>query len=121
MKRLFARSPLEIALLAIAILLFVSNWKTRKQFDREHDERLVAIGRVEKSLKDCSPAVYLDWSSNPVDAVSLTRYRDNQNGHACVYLKDGRYGDFWWTIVTEEQGAKAHLEWNFNERGRYKW
>jgi hypothetical protein len=114
------KRPLTIGLLlAIGLLLF-SNWRTAKMLEKEHALRMDAIFTVEEAIGRCQPAIFVK-NNDPVNAVAAMKYRDAQNGHACVFLKDGRYGDLWWSIIVENKGEKAHLEWNFNERGKYKW
>lgn len=112
------KRPLTIGLLVVLGLLGYSNWRTAKQRDDEHRKRLDSVEKVMTELSRCSPSVFLKSSNNPVDAVQLDRYRDNQNGHVCVFLPDGRYGDLWWSIIIEGK-EKGHLEWNFTERGKY--
>lgn len=113
------KRPLTIGLLCVIALLLYSNWRSAKQRDNEYRLRQEAIFLVKNSFWSCQPSVYLN-GTNPVDAISLMRYRDAQNGRACVFLNDGRYGELWWSMIVEKKD-KAHLEWQFREIGKYKW
>lgn len=113
------KRPSTIFLLLVVGLLLFSNWRTRSQLDAEREMRLNAIAAATDSFFSCQPSVYLR-GTNPVDAIASMRYRDAQNGRGCVFLSDGRYGNLWWSIITEDK-HKAHLEWNFQELGKYKW
>jgi hypothetical protein len=107
------KNPLSIVALLLLGIMF---WTLRQ----EREERQRAIGKVTQAWVGCQPAVYLATSKEPVDAVPLLRYRDNENGRVCVFLRDGRYGLLWWSAIKESDG-KSHLEWQFQEWGKYKW
>jgi hypothetical protein len=120
MKRI---QPLPISLAVIIALLLFSNWHTAKVLNEKIEFQRKALDQTQwlmiNSFFKCQPSVYLN-STNPVDAIALMRYRDATNGRGCVFLSDGRYGQLWWSMIIEKQD-KAHLEWNFQELGHYKW
>lgn len=112
--------------LLLAVFIFAT-FHTARQRDAEKQMREAIVAKFEDSISRCQPAVVLRKSEQnpnplPVDSVPLMKYRENTTGHGCVFLPDGRYGDLWWSIVVAKSNeTEAHLEWNFNERGHYKW
>lgn len=112
--------PIPTLLTCVILLLFYSNWRTAKQLSAEKAAHQKSVQAMRDSFWGCQPSVFLSGSTNPIDAVGLIDYRDASFGRACVFLADGRYGLLWYSKITEAK-EKAHLEWQFQELGKYKW